>query len=140
MLTFGLVTACVQKEIADPYERLYDVLITATIDDAIEPMQTRTCIDMNTTASGVLGLLWQPTDCIGVYSKDGSTKNAKFESKSSSNVAKADFGGSMTEGDDPWRAYYPYSKDKTHPPIGCSLQQASHYAQDDPPGDTVAQW
>lgn len=111
MLTFGLVTACVQKEIADPYERLYDVVITATIDDAIEPMQTRTCIDMNTTASGVLGLLWQATDCIGVYSKDGSTKNAKFESKSSSNVAKADFGGSMTEGDDPWRAYYPYSKD-----------------------------
>lgn len=101
--------ACNEKESIDPQERYHDVIITATIDDATEEVQTRTCIDANNAATGALGILWQETDCIGVFSKDGSTKNAKFQSQSSGNVRKADFGGSMTEGDEPWRAYYPYS-------------------------------
>lgn len=101
--------ACNEKESIDPQERYHDVIITATIDDATEEVQTRTCIDANNAATGALGILWQETDCIGVFSKDGSTKNAKFQSLSSGSVRKADFGGSMTEGDVAWRAYYPYS-------------------------------
>ena len=101
--------ACNEKKSIDPQERYHDVIITATIDDATEEVQTRTCIDANNAATGALGILWQETDCIGVFSKDGSTKNAKFQSQSSGNVRKADFGGSITEGDEPWRAYYPYS-------------------------------
>ena len=107
----GLLTACNEMEINDPQEQFHDIVITATIDDATDFPQTRTCVDMSNSVSGILGILWNDTDCIGVYSKNGSTKNAKFKSQSSGNVRKADFGGSMIAGDEPWRAYYPYSED-----------------------------
>ena len=107
----GILSSCSMEETANPQENYYEVIISATIADEFNQVQTRTCVDMSGTTSGALGILWQNTDCIGVYSKDGSTKNAKFQSLNSGSVRKADFGGSMTEGDDPWRAYYPFSED-----------------------------
>lgn len=105
------LASCSEKDIVNPQEGFHDVVITATIGDAADEVRTRTCVDMDNTVSGVLGILWQETDCIGVYGSAGSTRNAKFRSRSSGSVRKADFSGSVAEGDEPWRAYYPYSEE-----------------------------
>lgn len=83
-----------------------NVTILARMDDG---MQTRTCVD-NSSPDGVAGVLWSPKDVIGVYGDKG-TKNAMFESATTGNVAKAEFNGTMTTGEYPTYAYYPYSED-----------------------------
>lgn len=72
-------------------------------------VKTRTCVD-NSSPDGVAGVLWSPKDVIGVYGDKG-TKNAMFESANTGNVAEADFNGTMTTGEYPTYAYYPYSED-----------------------------
>ncbi len=84
-------------------------IITATIAEPTDGVQTRTCVDMSNTGNGYLGILWQENDSIGVYSQSGSTHNALFCSLSPGNAKQADFGGTMTGGDAPYRAYYPYN-------------------------------
>lgn len=83
--------------------------ITASIAEPADGMQTRTCIDMEDTGHGYLGVLWQENDSIGVYSEGGTTRNALFLSQTEGNARQADFGGSMAGSDKPYRAYYPYS-------------------------------
>lgn len=70
-------------------------------------VQTRTCVD-NSSPDGLAGILWSPKDIIGVYGDKG-TKNAMFESANTGNVAEAEFNGTMTAGEYPTYAYYPYS-------------------------------
>lgn len=70
-------------------------------------VQTRTCVD-NSSPDDVAGILWSPKDIIGVYGDKG-TKNAMFESANTGNVAEAEFNGTMTAGEYPTYAYYPYS-------------------------------
>ena len=85
-------------------------------------MLTRTCVD-SSSPEGVAGILWSPKDAIGVYGDNG-TKNALFEATNTVNTAEAQFIGSMTSGDTPAYAYYPYSADNAaaeveHPRIAC---------------------
>lgn len=84
--------------------------ITATIVEPMDKAQSRTCIDMDNTGNGYLGILWQQNDSIGVFG-DGSTRNSVFRNLASGNVATTDFSGTMNGGDKPWRAYYPYSSE-----------------------------
>lgn len=70
-------------------------------------VQTRTCVD-NSSPDDVAGILWSPKDIIGVYGDKG-TKNAMFESANTGNVAESEFNGTMTAGEYPIYAYYPYS-------------------------------
>lgn len=72
-------------------------------------VKTRTCVD-SSSPDGVAGILWSPKDIIGVYGDKG-TKNAMFESANTSNVAEAEFNGTMATGEYPTYAYYPYSAD-----------------------------
>ena len=72
-------------------------------------VKTRTCVD-SSSPDGVAGILWSPRDIIGVYGDKG-TKNAMFESANTSNVAEAEFNGTMITGEYPTYAYYPYSAD-----------------------------
>lgn len=72
-------------------------------------VKTRTCVD-NSSPDGVAGVLWSPKDVIGVYGDKG-TKNVLFESANTGNVAEAEFNGTMTTGEYPTYAYYPYSED-----------------------------
>ena len=72
-------------------------------------VKTRTCVD-NSSPDGVAGVLWSPKDVIGVYGDKG-TKNAMFESVNTGNVAEVEFNGTMTTGEYPTYAYYPYSED-----------------------------
>lgn len=72
-------------------------------------VKTRTCVD-NSSPDDVAGILWSPKDVIGVYGDKG-TKNVLFESANTGNVAEAEFNGTMTTGEYPTYAYYPYSED-----------------------------
>lgn len=72
-------------------------------------IKTRTCVD-SSSPEGVAGILWSPKDAIGVYGDNG-TNNALFEATNTVNTAEAQFIGSMTSGDTPAYAYYPYSAD-----------------------------
>lgn len=90
----------------------YREVITATIIEPTEGAKSRTCIDMDDTGNGYLGILWQQDDAIGVFG-DRNTRNALFRNLAAGNVATTDFSGEMSGGDKPWRAYYPYHSENT---------------------------
>lgn len=83
-----------------------NVDIVARMDGGII---TRTCVG-NSTDDGMVGMLWMPGDCIGVYGTDG-TRNALFTSTNTGNVPEAIFSGNLKQGEAPVYAYYPYSED-----------------------------
>ena len=83
-----------------------NVDIVARMDGGII---TRTCVG-NSTDDGMVGILWTPDDCIGVYGTDG-TRNALFSSTNTSTVAEAVFSGNLSQGEQPVYAYYPYSEE-----------------------------
>ena len=83
-----------------------NVDIVARMDGGII---TRTCVG-NSTDDGMVGILWTPGDCIGVYGTDG-TQNALFASTNTGNVPEAIFSGNLKQGEAPVYAYYPYSED-----------------------------
>ncbi len=83
-----------------------NVDIVARMDGGII---TRTCVG-NSTDDGMVGILWTPGDCIGVYGTDG-TRNALFASTNTGNVPEAIFSGDLKQGEAPAYAYYPYSED-----------------------------
>ena len=58
----------------------------------------------------MVGILWTPGDCVGVYGTDG-TRNALFASTNTGNVPEAIFSGDLKQGEAPAYAYYPYSED-----------------------------
>lgn len=82
--------------------------ITATIADPEEQGRTRTCLDIDNTGNGYIGVLWQQYDSIGVYG-DGGTRNAMFRNNRAGQSATTDFTGVMAGADSPKYAYYPYS-------------------------------
>lgn len=100
----GMISCLDEEPIANSSKE--NVTILARMDDG---MQTRTCVD-NSSPDGVAGILWSPKDQIGVYGDKG-TKNALFEASNTGNVAEAEFNGTMTTGEYPTYAYYPYSED-----------------------------
>lgn len=108
-LLAGAIASCSEDSLM-PGDGQSREIITAIVADPADPAQTRTCVDMSNTGSGYLGILWQQNDSIGVYSQNGATRNALFQSLSAGNAKQADFGGNMTGGEEPYRAYYPYSK------------------------------
>ncbi len=83
-----------------------NVDIVARMDGGII---TRTCVG-NSTDNGMVGILWTPGDCIGVYGTDG-TRNALFTSTNTGSVPEAIFSGNLKQGEAPVYAYYPYSED-----------------------------
>lgn len=105
----GVTTSCSETELLSA-DGPHQETITATIAEPDGNVPTRSCIDLNNTGNGYLGILWQQNDAIGVYG-DGATRNALFRNIVSGNVATADFSGEMTGPDKPWRAYYPYNQE-----------------------------
>ena len=97
------------EEALEGNSRLRTETITADMPEDMGQPGTRTCIDMNSSSNGTTGLLWQPTDTIGVYGQQGTTCNAPFACQATTNQAQATFSGQVTEGDPSYRAYYPYS-------------------------------
>lgn len=103
----GVIASCSEDELMPGGEHGREVIV-ATIAESEGQTQTRTCIDVDNPGNGYLGILWQQNDSIGVYGNI-STRNALFKSLTPGNAAQADFGGIMSAGDKPYRAYYPYS-------------------------------
>ncbi|HJH65461.1 MAG TPA: CotH kinase family protein [Bacteroides mediterraneensis] len=101
----GALTAC-QEEAFEQVTSQGNVTILARMSGG---MSTRTCVDPNSPADEV-GILWLPKDAIGVFGSNG-TKNALFQSTNTTNVAEAQFTGTMAGGEIPTVAYYPYSVD-----------------------------
>ena len=101
---FGL-SAC-QDEMLVSEGGKGNVDIVARMDGGII---TRTCVG-NSTDDGMVGILWTPGDCVGVYGTDG-TWNALFASTNTGNVPEAIFSGDLKQGEAPAYAYYPYSED-----------------------------
>jgi hypothetical protein len=65
-------------------------------------------VDLETPSTEYTGLLWQPSDKIGVYSDNGSAGNHLFINSATENVPKAEFSGTMSG--TPCYAYFPYSE------------------------------
>lgn len=101
----GALTAC-QEEAFEQVTSQGNVTILARMSGG---MPTRTCVDPNSPADEA-GILWSPKDTIGVFGSNG-TKNALFQSTNTTNVAEAQFTGTMAGGEIPIVAYYPYSAD-----------------------------
>ena len=97
------------EEALEGNSRLRTETITADMPEDMGQPGTRTCIDLNSSSNGTTGLLWQPTDTIGVYGQQGTTCNAPFVCQATTNQAQATFSGQVVEGDPSYRAYYPYS-------------------------------
>lgn len=101
------IAACSDETFTPDLPVQQTVVITAVNEQL--PPASRTCVDMSDIGNGYLGLLWNPGDSIGVFG-NGATRNALFRSTATQNAAKSDFEGVMTDGDKPYRAYYPYDQ------------------------------
>lgn len=99
----AVLGACQETPFSERDVANRDVTILARMGGGLE---TRTCVD-GSSPEGVTGILWSPGDCIGVYGT-GSSKNLPFVAANTANAAEASFSGSMTGGDEPAYAYYPY--------------------------------
>ena len=108
MTTAALFWSCSDKDVVE-VEKLALQTITAEITEPSEAQQSRSCVDVKNPSTSFIGLLWQPTDQIGVYSEDGNSKNALFTNKATENVSQTEFGGNMSG--EPYYAYFPYSSE-----------------------------
>lgn len=90
--------------------------IVAELAEPSETLQSRTCVDVKNTGASTTftGLLWQPTDKIGVFSSNGS-ENALFTNTATENAAKTEFSGEM--GETVQYAYFPYSQENDNKPV-----------------------
>ena len=114
MTAISLFSSCKDDEIvgADYPSRQ---TITAEIADPAEVQESRSCVDLNTPSTEYTGLLWQPSDKIGVYSDNGSAGNYLFINSAMENVPKAEFSGTMSG--TPCYAYFPYSETNNSQPV-----------------------
>lgn len=82
--------------------------IEAQLSDGLS--DSRTAIDPNTYLGGEVGLLWTPSDTIGVFGTQG-TANAPFENdEKTQRPGKTTFSVTLKDGEAARYAYYPYSR------------------------------
>ena len=89
--------------------------ITAEMSAPAESDQTKTCVDIKNPNTSFIGLQWQPSDQIGVYSEDGNSRNAMFKCTAEKDVPQAEFGGNISG--TPFYAYYPYNESNSNSPL-----------------------
>lgn len=107
-LPLMVLAACSEPETAstDGGKEVVTFNVTA---DGVAPLQaTRTQVG-SIDGDGVLSIEWSAGDRIGVFGS--TTQNVQFKSTNTEPAARASFQGSMTSGDTPVYAYYPYSED-----------------------------
>ena len=114
MAAISIFSSCKDDEIVS-LEQSFKQTITAEIAAPAELQQSRSCVDLETPSTEFTGLLWQPSDKIGVFSDNGSTGNHLFTNTATENVPKAEFGGTMSG--TPCYAYFPYSETNNSQPV-----------------------
>ena len=89
--TASLMSSCMEEV---PRANVVRQTIVAELAEPSETLQSRTCVDVKNTGASTTftGLLWQPTDKIGVFSSNGS-ENALFTNTATENAAKTEFSG-----------------------------------------------
>ena len=112
--TASLMSSCMEEEV--PRANVVRQTIVAELAEPSETLQSRTCVDVKNTGANTsfTGLLWQPTDKIGVFSSNGS-ENALFTNTATENAAKTEFSGEMSE--TAQYAYFPYSQENDNKPV-----------------------
>ena len=114
MTTISLFSSCQDDEIVGA-DYPFKQTITAEIAEPAEVQQGRSCVDLETPSTEYTGLLWQPSDKIGVYSTNSSTGNHLFINAAAENVPKAEFSGTMAG--TPCYAYFPYNEANNSQPV-----------------------
>ena len=98
--------SCVEEEvIGGDFSRLQK--ISVEMPDFEDDQSSRSCVNVKNTNTSVTSFFWQPNDKIGVYSKDGASKNVPFTNTAKKNVATTEFAGEISG--TPYYAYFPYS-------------------------------
>lgn len=105
LLLSGAVFVSCNGEALEPIRSRGNTAIIASVEN---DELTRTCIDPTVYKDNVTGLLWTPSDRLGVYGSSG-TENAKFENTSPAKSANATFSGTLKDDEAPQHCYYPYS-------------------------------
>ena len=77
--------SCVEEEvIGDDFSRQQK--ISVEMPDFEDDQSSRSCVDVKSNNTSSTSFLWQPNDKIGVYSKDGASKNVPFTNTSKKNI------------------------------------------------------
>ena len=101
----GLMAACTELE--EPSSSMQEkISITGTLDGFSALHSTRTQVG-GMAENGALFMEWSVGDRVGVFGDN--TVNAAFTGNHSSPAAQTTFSGSVTVGDTPKYAYYPFS-------------------------------
>lgn len=106
LVAIGLLSACSEMdETAFPSQE--KICITGTLDGFSALQKTRTQVG-GISENGALFMEWSVGDKVGVFSDN--TVNAQFVGNHTTPASQTTFSGSMTSGDVPKYAYYPYNE------------------------------
>lgn len=124
MLVFtGLLAACTEME--ETSSSLQEqISITGTLDSFSALSSTRTQVG-GVADNGALFMEWSVGDQVGVFADN--TINSPFTGNHTEPVAQTTFSGSVTSGDTPKYAYYPYNEQATNIqaiPVSIPTEQA----------------
>jgi hypothetical protein len=106
----GVLPACSELEETDVLSQEH-INITGTLDSFSGESSSRTQVG-GVANNGALFMEWSVGDQVGVFSDN--TVNAQFTGNHTEPVAQTTFSGSVTSGDIPKYAYYPYSEEVTN--------------------------
>ena len=106
----GVLPACSELEETDVLSQEH-INITGTLDSFSGESSSRTQVG-GVANNGALFMEWSVGDQVGVFSDN--TVNAQFTGNHTEPVAQTTFSGSVTSGDMPKYAYYPYSEEVTN--------------------------
>lgn len=119
----GLLAACTEME--ETSSSLQEqISITGTLDSFSALSSTRTQVG-GMADNGALFMEWSVGDQVGVFADN--TKNSPFTGNHTEPVAQTTFSGSVTSGDTPKYAYYPYNEQATNIqaiPVSIPTEQA----------------
>lgn len=119
-----LLAACTDKSESLVLGQQGGICIIGSADGFTSLPQTRTQVG-DVSEDGALLIEWSAGDRIGVFG-DGSTANALFTGNNDAPAPTTTFAGTLTGGDMPVYAYYPYQEgvsDKTVIPIEIPAEQ-----------------
>lgn len=119
----GLLAACTEME--ETSSSLQEqISITGTLDSFSALSSTRTQVG-GMADNGALFMEWSVGDQVGVFADN--TTNSPFTGNHTEPVAQTTFSGSVTSGDTPKYAYYPYNEQATNIlaiPVSIPTEQA----------------
>ena len=120
----GVLSACSDMEEETVLPLQEQIHITGTLDSFSALSSTRTQVG-GVAENGALYMEWSVGDQVGVFGDN--TVNAPFTGNHTEPVAQTTFSGSVTAGDTPKFAYYPYSENVTNLqaiPVSIPTEQA----------------